>query len=160
MANAVSSGTGGCDVGGKPGSMVSWKAGDGGAREDRGRGSSGRRSTQLLSEGEGVEDREMRLRQRGVSLTPWIPVNSASTDDFRCHGFDADFSPGLHLSLLVIITSARPQSAGERARAVLSGSSGFDHSHWLAVCLWLNLSLYNSVSSLIKVGLLKHNVQD
>lgn len=124
MANAVSSGTGGCDVGGKPGSMVSWKAGDGGAREDGVRGSSRRRSTQLLSEGEGVEDREMRLRQRGVSLTPWIPVNSASTDDFRCHPFDPDFSPGLHLSLLVIITSARPQSAGKEPGLCFRGALG------------------------------------
>lgn len=82
LANVLSSGKGGRDVGGKPGSMVSWKAGDCGARGDRGRGSSGR-STQLLLAGEGVKDREMRLWQRGVSSTPWIPVNSASTDGFH-----------------------------------------------------------------------------
>lgn len=64
-----------------------------------------------------------------------ISMNSASTDDFLFHTIGSDFSPGLHLSLFMIIIAERQQSIEERAWSVVSGRSGLDHWH-LAVCPW------------------------
>lgn len=44
-----------------------------------------------------------------------VPVNSVSTNDFQFYTFGSDFSPGLHLFLVVIMTAERQPGIGGRA---------------------------------------------
>lgn len=54
-------------------------------------------------------------------------MNSAATDNFQFYTFGSDFSPSLHLSLLVITAAERQQRRVERAPSLVSDLSGFSH---------------------------------
>lgn len=48
------------------------------------------------------------------TMSSCIAMNSAATDNFRFYIFGSDFSPGLHLSLLVITAAERQQRIVEK----------------------------------------------